>query len=185
MFFVPLSFVIVFVAFSILFLIFASIVALIHGLNPIDLIWKPVNIFSGISAVTLGAMTQMLWALPIYGWLMFSSSFSKRRPFLFAIFIPAVFSLGWYWINLLSFKFLDFNMFMIPLKYAGHAMLPYAEGVMGGNQFNFNISDDSAISPVLGRMFDSLANMDILYGIIFAAVLVTLSIWVRRYRNTT
>ena len=160
-------------------------ISLIHGINPLDLIWKPVSIVSGIQVIVVGAFTQMLWALPIYAWLMFSSSFSKRRPFLFAIFIPAIISLCWYWINLLSFKFFNFNMFLVPLKYMGHGLMPYAEGAMGNDSFNFNIDDDTAIEPIISRMLESLANMDLLYGFIFAAIFVTISIWVRRYRNTT
>lgn len=186
MIFVPLAFVAIFVLTSLVLLIFSTIVILFHGLNPIQLVWAPSNMLYGVVLMLTGIFVQMLWALPIYGWLMFSSSFSKRRPFLFAIFVPAIIAFSWYWINALSFQFTNFKMFMQPLKYLGRAMFPYASGSLatGGFQLGFE-GNNNAMVDTMQLLKTNLMDVDIIYGAILAAILVSLAIWLRRYRNTT
>lgn len=184
MFFVPVVFVAVNLVVTLVLMLMGTVVLLIHGLSPIQLIWSPASLFAGGKVMLVGIITQMLWALPIYGWLIFSSSVSKRRPFLFAIFVPAIFAFSWYWINVLTFKFTNFSMFKEPLNYVGHAMLPYGSGSMSSNSFRFN-PEGSTTDMIMNNMFSSLASMQILYGAIFCAITVALAIWLRRYRNTT
>jgi ABC-2 type transport system permease protein len=185
---VPLIYTAVVMVFSLLLMIFISVVLLVHGLNPIDIVWSPASLVKGLLLVLTGVYTQMLWALPIYAWLIFCSSFRKKRPFLFAVFVPAGIALGWYWINMFSFKFTDFTMFKKPLYYLGHSVLPYASGTLsdsGKGQFNFNFEDDTPLSELMSRMGSSIISLEVLYGLIFAAFFIALAIWVRRYRNTT
>jgi len=185
---VPLVYTVVVMLFSLILMVFISIVLLAHGANPIDLVWSPVNLFNGLLFVLTGVYTQMLWALPIYAWLMFCSSFRKKRPFLFAVFVPAGIALGWYWINMFSFKFTNFSMFAKPLYYLAHSVLPYASGSMSepsSDGFSMNFDNDAPVSQMISRMLSSLMSMDVLYGVIFAITFIALAIWVRRYRNTT
>ncbi len=184
MFFVPIVFVGVYLALTLVLMLIFTAILLIHGLSPIQLIWSPASLYAGGKVMFVGTMTQMLWALPIYGWLIFSSSISKRRPFLFSVFVPAIFAFSWYWINVLTFKFTDFTMFKKPLNYAGHAMLPYGSGSLNGNSFRFN-PEESTIDLIMNNMLSSLASLEILYGAIFCSIMVGLAIWLRRYRNTT
>ncbi len=184
MFFVPMVFVAVYLAVTLVLMLIFAVILLIHGLSPIQLIWSPASLYAGGKVMFMGTITQMFWALPIYGWLIFSSSVSKRRPFLFAIFVPAIFAFSWYWINVLTFKFTNFSMFKEPLNYAGHALLPYGSGSLSGNSFRFN-PEESTIDHIMSNMFSSLASLEILYGAIFCSIMVALAIWLRRYRNTT
>jgi len=185
MFFVPLVFVFIFLLSIIAIMLLYSVILLFHGLNPIQLVWSPASLFSGAKIMLLGIMVQMLWTLPIYGWLIFSSSISKRRPFLFAVFVPSIFAFSWYWVNVLTFKFTNFSMFKEPLNYMAHGLLPYASGSVSGQSFHFNPDDGTTISMIIDNMLSSLASIEILYGAIFATIMTALSIWLRRYRNTT
>ena len=185
MFFVPLFFVAVYMVLALIFMILLTVIALIHGLNPIDLIWSPASLFGGLKVALVGIFVQMLWAMPLYGWLIFCSSFSKRRPFLFAVFVPLISALSIYWVNVLTFKFLDFSMFKEPLNYIGHAMFPYGSGSFSNGTFDMSdIEDGSTISMIINNMLNSIMSKEVLYGLIFSAVMIAISIWVRRYRNT-
>lgn len=184
MFFVPMVFVVVFLAVMLILMLIFTLILLIHGLNPIQLIWSPASLYTGGKVMFIGTITQMLWALPIYGWLIFSSSISKRRPFLFSIFVPTTVAFSWYWINVLTFKFNNFSMFKKPLNYAGHAMLPYSSGSATSSSFRFS-PNESTIEVIINNMFSSLLSLEILYGAIFCSIMVALAIWLRRYRNTT
>jgi ABC-2 type transport system permease protein len=185
---VPFVYSVVVMLFSFILMVFISIVLLIHGFNPIDLVWSPANLFQGFLLVLTGVYTQMFWALPIYAWLMFSSSFNKKRPFLFAVFVPSGVALGWYWINMFSFKFTDFTMFKQPLYYLGHSVFPFASGTMsdkGEGHFSFDLDDDTLPLELIGRMSSSVLSLEVLYGMIFASIFIAIAIWIRRYRNTT
>ena len=183
---VPLVYTVIVMLLSFIILVFITIVLLVYGFNPINLVWSPVNFSEGILLVLAGVYTQMLWALPIYGWLIFSSSFSKKRPFLFAVFVPSGIALGWYWVNMFSFKFSDFSMFKQPLYYLGHSVMPYATGTVSdqGN-FNFSLDESTLPSELISRMISSVLSLEVLYGLIFASIFIAIAIWIRRYRNTT
>jgi ABC-2 type transport system permease protein len=188
MFVVPLVFTVVVTLLSLILMVLVSIALLFHGFNPIQLVWAPVNIFQDLGLVLTGVYTQMFWALPIYGWLIFCSSFTKKRPFLFAVFVPSGIALGWYWINMFSFKFTDFTMFKKPILYLGHAVFPYASGSMsksGSGNFHMDLGDNTMPGELISRMISSVVSLEVLYGMIFAGIFIAASIWVRRYRNTT
>lgn len=179
---VPLVTTIIFVAAMIAIMILTSVVLLLNGQNPIVLVWAPANIIGGTITMLLGALVQMLWALPIYSWLLFCSAWKKTRPLLFAIFIPLIIAVSWYVLNaMLKFNFLQIDMFKIPSLYLFHAMIPYGSG----NRMGFQMDNETTISEVLTNLNESIINIEILYGAIFATIFIAISIWVRRYRNTT
>ncbi|VAW41282.1 ABC transporter, permease protein, putative [hydrothermal vent metagenome] len=189
MFLVPLIFVAVFLLLSFVLMLLFTIVLLFHGLNPIQLVWSPASLFSAAKLALTGVFVQMLWALPIYGWLIFSSSISKRRPFLFAVFVPAIVAFSWYWVNVLTFQFTNFNMFKLPLRYISNAMFPYTSDSLRSGGFHFGPNSfgnkDGSVIDTISLLKSSVFNgMGIIYGAIFAAIMVSLAIWLRRYRNT-
>ncbi len=81
------------VALQIGFLVMLSIFMLLHGVNPIKLIWLAVSPFSLWMKMLVILPISALWALPTYGWLLLCSSFARSRPILWAT-LPLVL-LGW------------------------------------------------------------------------------------------
>lgn len=99
------------------FMLVVSVVVLLHGGNPITLLWGPGNPLSVVSAFLIGIPVYALWALPTVGWLLLCSAWSRSKPFLWAIMIPVfsgifvswfdltkLFALdsGWYWANIVG-----------------------------------------------------------------------------------
>ncbi len=188
MFVVPLVYMAVLSVLFVIILILVSIALLFHGLNPIQLVWTTIPVIQGVGLMLTGIFVQMIWALPIYGWLIFCSSFRKRRPFLFAVFVPATIALAWYWINMFSFKFTNLSMFKQPLLYLGRSAFPYISGAIdnqGHGSFNINFDDETVPLELIANMLSSLVSIQVIYGMVFAAMFIVASIWVRRYRNTT
>ena len=70
------------------FMLLLSVVVLIHGGNPITLLWGPGSPLSVISALLIGIPVYALWALPTVGWLLLCSAWARSKPFLWAIMIP-------------------------------------------------------------------------------------------------
>lgn len=52
-------------------------------------IWANSGLFIGLIELLVGYLMQGLWALPVYGWLLFISAAANRAPFLWALFAPA------------------------------------------------------------------------------------------------
>ncbi len=185
MIFVPLVFTAVFTLYMLANMVLTSLLLMFHGQNPWPLVWVPANLGKGVLTMLMGAFTQMLWALPIYGWLMFSSAWTKRRPFLFATFIPLLVAVSWYFLNVVTrMNFVQVDMFKWPAKYFMFAALPYGSNT--GHGFHVNLGKSGmSLSDIAANLKGSIMHVEIIYGIIFAAVFIALSIWVRRYRNTT
>ena len=182
--FVPIAYSIIYFVVLTLLMVLYSIILMFHGLNPIDLVWSPAQFFKGTMIMFLGTLIQALWALPIYGWLMFCSAWFKKRPFIYSVIIPAIIAFSWYWFKVLtSLQFTNISVFKSPVVYLGHAMFPYSNDYMGFS--GVQLDDDTQLSEIVSNLFVSVQRMEILYGIIFAVVLFSISIWVRRYRNTT
>ncbi|HEU4991758.1 MAG TPA: hypothetical protein VFT52_04620, partial [Luteimonas sp.] len=99
------------------FLVVISGAVLLHGGNPLTLVWGPSH-----PLVVAGRLLAMVpvyaaWALPTVGWLMLCSAWAKSKPFLWAIMIPVfagifvtwfdlmhLFDLeaGWFWKNIVG-----------------------------------------------------------------------------------
>ena len=52
-------------------------------------IWANSGLFTGLVELLVGYLIQGLWALPLYGWLLFISAAVNRLPFLWALLAPA------------------------------------------------------------------------------------------------
>jgi len=77
------TFVIV-VATQLVLLLLCSVLMLAHGLNA-GLIWRQLPL-PEMEVVTLyGFMAMTLWYAPVYGWLLFVSSWAKRAPLMWAV----------------------------------------------------------------------------------------------------
>lgn len=134
--------------------------------------------FDSFSLFVIGCGVQMLLALPIYGWLLLCSSFTKKAPFLTALILPLI---SLWVVGLLQEKF---NINVIPFSaddvgmYAAHLFIPTALN-----------SKDIYMDPASIR-FDYLLqqtdviSVNVLYGIAFAIVTTLLAVRIRRYRNT-
>ncbi len=181
-FLAPAFFVVIAALAQLLVLVLVSIIVLLYGGDPISAIWKPIDLTGNWGLLVAGAIMQLLWALPIYGWLLLVSAWAKRRPFLQAVFIPLLAAFGWYWYNVLtSLSFTNGEVFSAIFTRVGHAMLPYAKGALSFNSRQLG-KDPLAVAA---QMLHELKDPAIYYGLAFAIVTVSLAIWIRRYRNTT
>ncbi len=178
----PAFFIVIAALTQLLVLALASVIFLVYGGDPVASIWQPVDLLGNWQLLLTGALMQVLWALPIYGWLLLVSAWAKRRPFLQAVFIPLLVAFGWYWYNVLtSLSFTKGEVFAAIFTRVGHAILPYAKGAMTFN--SNNLGKDPA--GMAWQMLRELQDSAIYYGLAFAVITVALAIWVRRYRNTT
>ena len=97
------------------FLVVASGMVMVHGGNPVHLLWGPGSPFAMTGRILACIPVYALWALPTVGWLLLCSAWARSKPFLWAIMIPVfagifvtwfdlmqLFALesGWFWSNI-------------------------------------------------------------------------------------
>ncbi len=168
------------------FFIVLSLLLLINGVNPFVILWSNIDFISNWGAFAIGCFVQAMWAMPVYGWLLFASSFSKRRPFLLAVFVPMMVGFVWYWYNAIF----EFNVFKIGVfKTVGillaKATTPFTSGLgFDFENIDFDASNQTKLE-LIKSMLNGLTSANIYYGLVFAAIMVAIAIYVRRFRNAT
>lgn len=185
----PICFWVILIATELISMVLFSIFLLLHGANPFTLLWANTDLIGHWAAFGLGCLVQGMWALPIYGWLLLCSSWAKRRPFIWAVGLPAVIFFLRGWFAAFSFSAQSFMNVADLLKSIGtifiNALAPYESRSDLLSSFNLGVHDMTQANLIMTSMLNGLMSSKIVYGIIFAAVCAAVAIFLRRYRNTT
>ncbi len=84
------------------FLILSSGIVVLHGGNPLTLLWGPASPLKVAGYLIASIPVYALWALPTIGWLMLCSSWARSKPFLWAIMIPVFAGIFVTWFDLMQ-----------------------------------------------------------------------------------
>ncbi|MGJ8662975.1 MAG: hypothetical protein ACSHWU_04955 [Marinicella sp.] len=169
-----------------IFFILLSLILLINGVNPFTILWSNVNFINNWGAFMIGCLAQAMWAMPVYGWLLFASSYSKRRPFLLAVFAPIMAGFVWYWYNaLVNLDVVRIGVFKTIGILMAKATTPFTSGLgFTMDEIDFDPTEQTS-TEVIRSMLNGLTSPSIYYGLVFAAIAIGLAIYVRRFRNAT
>jgi len=152
---------------------------------------NPWTLFIGLShplkawgLVLASYLAHSVWALPLYGWLMFVSSFAPRIPLLFAVLPPTVFAVLQVWIKFLqTFTFSD-NLFgLIGTWFANSPLILSAQG---DDDFRAEVSLGIPVSSTfdhsvtIGNMLARLFSVQMLWGLLIAALFLAAALWLRK-----
>lgn len=85
------------------FLVVTSIVVMLHGGNPVTLLWGPGSPLKIAAQLVASLPVYAVWALPTVGWLMLCSAWARSKPFLWAIMIPVFAGIFVTWFRLMQF----------------------------------------------------------------------------------
>ncbi len=87
------------------FLILLSLYAMLHGINPLPLLWSPLHLVGLWLKLAALIPLNAIWALPCIGWLLLCSSYARSKPFLWAVAVPVLAGIVVSWVNLTSHPF--------------------------------------------------------------------------------
>jgi ABC-2 type transport system permease protein len=93
------------------FLLLASGLVLLHGGNPVTLLWGPGSPMKLAAPLVAMLPVYAVWALPTIGWLLLCSAWAKSKPFLWAVMIPLFASIFVSWFDLMALFDLDSSWF--------------------------------------------------------------------------
>jgi len=176
---VPGMFLVVIVMTHLVLLLFATVLSLLAGLNPITTFWLPASLPRLWTVMALGLIVQALWLLPIYAWITFCSSWAPRLPILIAFGIPAGIALAQHsWSLATSFSLPGTNIGWIILQRLGSGVLPSNINIEFGNTNDIDFNEDLFMS--FGNLLDVLLDPAMGIGLAIAAVFIAGAIWFRR-----
>ena len=164
-----------------------GIAVIVGGGNAWTLVWSNYAFFGGLFSLALIVLTQLLWFVPLFGWLMLASAWAKKAPFLWASLPPFA-------IVILEEMFLDSQRF---LHAVGGRLIPfgndddfqnaavlYDDGESNLRLFGDNVRIEGNFEMVSVNMLgDLLATPAFWTGLVFAGACTVGAVWLRRYRD--
>lgn len=180
---VPLMFLAAMIVTHLLMAIIGSIAIGASGGNPWTLFLSDSNPFKVWGMVGASWLAHSIWALPLYGWLLLVSSFAPRVPLLFATLPPLIFSALQGWIEFLQTFTLKNNIgsMIRDWFFNSPAILTAEMGDEGaGIALGVPLSGDFDHAVSLSNMLDRLFSLQMLAGLVVAAVFLFGAHWFRR-----
>lgn len=187
----PLCFWVILMASELVCMILFSFFLLINGANPFTLLWANTELLSHWAAFGMGCFIQAIWALPVYGWLLLCSAWAKRRPFIWAVGVPAMVFMVRGWMAAFTFSgqaFMNLKDILMSLSTVVlNALAPYESRSDLLQSIRLGGGNNGPVDPsgIMSSMYQNLFSGKVIYGFVFAAVCISLAIFIRRYRNTT
>lgn len=179
----PLCFLVVFMFTQILATGIAAIMILSVGENPWTLFISSINPFKVWGMLGFSYLATSIWFLPFSAWLIFVSAFSPRVPLLFALLPPIVFSILQTWIEFLRTFTLNSSVFgMIGKWITNSPTILTAQVHDGVGKLALGIPNSERFdhAVTVGNIFDRLFSLEMLYGLLVAAVFLAGALWFRR-----
>lgn len=167
------------------FLLLVSTFVLIHGGNPVELVWGPGSPLTLAGQLIAAIPVYALWMLPTVGWLLLCSSWARSKPFLWAIMIPVfagiivtwfdvmqVFDLQstWFWKNIVARMLFS----VAPLTWMDVARIE-----------NMDMDGPGAIRGLfsLASVYSTLLTTQLWAGVVAGGAMIFGAIRLRRWRD--
>ncbi len=156
---------------QVVMLIWAGLVLLLHGVNPIT----PLPLPQMTVVLVYGLVTMTLWYAPIYGWLLLVSGWARRGAFLWALLPPLALCL----VEKLAFNSTHLLMLLGDRLSGGygHAFVTHAH-VAGKGPPKVPLVGLSQLDP--GKF---VASPGLWVGLVIAAACIAGAVWLRRRRE--
>jgi len=167
------------------FMLILSVVVLLHGGNPITLLWGPGSPLSVVGAFLIGIPVYALWALPTAGWLLLCSAWARSKPFLWAIMIPVFSGIFVSWFDITKLFNLDSSWYWANI--VGRVLLGTFPGAdiayRGGFEKDIEDMDGTLHAFSASNALESLSTPDIWIGAVAGLVMIYGAIRLRRWRD--
>ena len=180
---IPLAFLATLILTHIVTGLILAITILIADGNPWSLFIAHSNPFKVWGIIAVSWFASSIWALPLYGWLLLVSSFAPRVPLLFATLPPLIFSVLQAWIEFLQTFTLKDNLGSVIKDWFFNT--PAILAVEFGNDhagpaLGIPLNGDFDHAVTLANIFDRLFSLQMLAGLVVAAVFLAGALWFRR-----
>lgn len=181
---IPAAFLLALMVTHVLIAIIASIMILAVDQNPWTLFLSISQPIKAWGIIGLSYLAQSIWALPMFGWLLLVSSFAPRVPLLFAVLPPLVLSGLQTWIGFLRTFTLENNLLGIIAHWVVNSPAILTVQIdddepHGGVGLGAPLDDRFDHSVTAWNILDRLFSIEMLVGLVIAAVFLAGALWFR------
>ena len=179
---IPTFFVLILVITHIIMAIIGSAMILSVDGNPWTLFLGVTNPLKAWAMIAASWFAHSIWALPMYGWLMLVSAFAPRVPLLFATLPPLVFAVLQTWIEFLRTFTLKSNIVGVIGDWMVNSPAILTAEIRDGTgkiALGIPLSEEFDHAVSLVNMLDRLLSVQMLAGLMVAAVCLAAALWLR------
>jgi ABC-2 type transport system permease protein len=163
--------------------LYAGLMIAIYGGSPWALWWGNLRPFSFWGSYLGVIGVQVLWLLPLVGWLMLAGSFARSKPFLWAVLPPVALSILESYLRFTA----DFSMSRIIweaiLSRAAAAVAPVSyKADVGEGQVSAGLSGTD-FAAGFSDVYARLGSLDLWIGVVVGLAFLAGAVFLRRYRD--
>jgi len=165
------------------FMVLISAVVLIHGGNPLTLLWGPGSPLSLLVHFIASIPVYAMWALPTVGWLMLCSAWARSKPFLWAVMIPVFAAIFVGWFDIMNLFNLDTMWFLKHIT--GRSLLSVFPGFWLTASDSLQINGPDAVGDILSlsHTYSVLKSPQLWIGAVAGIAMLVGAIRLRRWRD--
>lgn len=179
----PLAFLAVMIVTHIVVALIASLLILSVDHNPWTLFLGISNPLKAWSVISFSYFAQSIWALPLFGWLLLVSSFAPRLPLLFAVLPPLIISGLQTWIGFLRTFTFQNNLWGVIgdwfIRSPAILSVKVDDDMRGGVSLGAPLDDRFDHSVTALNILDRLFSVEMLVGLVIAAIFLAGALWFR------
>jgi len=179
---IPTFFLLILIVTHIILAIIGSLMILSVDGNPWTLFLGLVNPLKAWLMIAVSWYAHSIWALPVYGWLMLVSAFAPRVPLLFATLPPLVFAVLQTWIEFLRTFTLKNNIVGVISEWIFNTPAILTVEVHDGSgaiALGVPLTEEFDHAVSLSNILDRLFSIQMLAGLVVAAVFLSAALWLR------
>ena len=165
------------------FLAVVSLVVMLHGGNPMTLVWGPGSPLKMAALLLASIPVYALWALPTVGWLLLCSAWARSKPFLWAIMIPVFATIFVAWFDIMQVFNLDTAWFLKNIT--GRALLSAVPGSWMSVASFEHVRGPEELQQLLSlkATYSTLATPQLWIGAVAGVAMILGAIRLRRWRD--
>jgi ABC-2 type transport system permease protein len=178
----PFIFWVVFALTQIVMAIIASLMVLSVGENPWTLFLSVVNPLKAWAILLVSYLAAAIWFLPMYSWLLLVSAFAPRIPLLLAVLPPVVFSILQGMIVFLRTFTLNNNLSGLIVEWVANSpaiLTAQVHDNQGTLALGVPLTENFDHAVTLANILDRLFSLQMLVGLLIAAVFLAGALWFR------
>jgi ABC-2 type transport system permease protein len=141
-------------------LLLASVLAALAGIEIWSVIWSPADLFSRWGVTAVFFMMQIVWSLPLIGWVLLVSAFSRANPLIWVFGVPIAVSIA--------------EQIIFSIDWFGSFVTRHAQPYGGLKVSTFDM--DSQL------LVDMITDVDLWVGVLIGVAFIAGAIW-KRGRN--
>ncbi len=158
---------------------------LLHGGNPLTLLWGPASPLKVAGNMIASLPVYALWAMPTVGWLMLCSAWARSKAFLWAVMIPVFAGIFVTWFDMMQFFNLEAAWFW--KNVVARVLFSVAPGTWFDAARIGHIDADGpqAVHALvnLQTTYSTLASPSLWIGVVAGALMLIGAVRLRRWRD--